>query len=374
MAVVGLRPRREADVSKSIIKESALRAFVKVLLEDKSLGPAMLNVNNVVDPSAAVTDPSNLNFRPQSPVELKIALNVLADEVPQDNIPDIYKRIKDALDSQEGTEGNSQMEKSNKKIEEAVRMAIRQMIRENVLSEANPLPRPKFTPPSSPLVAPKDAEFDTKGMSAAERKAMLGSKKWAATASMDKAAQEKFFKDREAALAAGKEDPLEKLALGATNKPGAQKPTAAQLASLRSQLDSSTLGSEEDKTVGGKKNMMGDVELRTLAAEFGYKNPNGAAQFIEKVLQKKVKQRMENPEAYEIATLEAMNDYIQKMLDMELITPEDADLMKQNPQFIGQVSLSGKAEDPEDEGSFFRTKFLSPRLKKLDKMFVKSGD
>jgi hypothetical protein len=118
---------------------------------------------------------------------------------------------------------------------------------------------------------------------------------------------------------------------------------------------------------------MGDEKLKQLATEFGYKNPNGVAQFINKILQDKVKQRLENPDAYEIATLEAMNDYISKMLELDLIEPQDAELMKQNPEFVGQVSMSGKQEDPEDEGSFFRTKFLAPRLKKLDKMFAKGS-
>lgn len=357
-------------MSGPVIKESALRSFVRVLLEDKTLGPAMLNVNDVVDPSAAVTDPSNPNFRPQSPVELKIALNVLADEVPQDNIPDIYMRIKDALDSQEGIEGNSQMKKSNEKIEEAVRMAIRRMIRESVLSEAEPpRPRPKFMPPSSPMAVPSE-DPALKNLKTGPEIANYFRKVKGMAAAEAKSEAEAVLKSRTVAI-----DPSATITRGApgmSGRPGMQKPTEKELSSLRAQLDSSTLGSEEEKVAGGKKNIMGDEKLRLLASQFGYKNPNGVAQFIDRVLQDKVKQRMGNPEAYEIATLEAMNDYIKKLLELELITPEDADLMKQNPQFIGQVSLSGKEEDPEDEGSFFRTKFLAPRLKKLDKMF-KSG-
>ena len=80
------------------IKESTLRQLVKVLLEDKELGPALIKVNPVVDPSAALTDPSNLNYVPDSTVELKVALNSMASEVPQDNVPKIYKSIKQAIE------------------------------------------------------------------------------------------------------------------------------------------------------------------------------------------------------------------------------------------------------------------------------------
>lgn len=360
----------QLKMTKDLRNESHARAIVKMLLEDKSLGPAMVKVNPVVDPSAALTDPSNVDFKPATKPELKAALSAMVSDMPDDSIPNAYDSIKHALDVK-GDEGKEQM--NNLKAEQIIRLTIRKMLREGILSEANPLPRPKFMPPSSPLEVPKDAEFDTKGMSAAEKKAMLAAKKWASTAEMDKAAQEKFFKDRAAMLAAGEEDPIQKLSLGASNKPAAQKPSSEELSDLRAQLGASTLGAGEEREVGGKKNIMGNVELRTLAAKFGYKNANGVAQFIDRVLQDKLKQRVLNPEAYEVATLEAMNDYIKKMVDMELITPEDADLMKQNPQFIGQVSLSGKEEDPEDEGSFFRTKFLAPRLKKLDKVFKKSG-
>ena len=65
--------------------KSSLRKIVKVLLEDKTLGPAMVKVNPVVDPSAAVTNPENQDFKPQNSIELKIALSALADQIPDDS-------------------------------------------------------------------------------------------------------------------------------------------------------------------------------------------------------------------------------------------------------------------------------------------------
>jgi hypothetical protein len=350
-------------MSDNTIKQTSLRAVVKFLLEDKSLGPAMIKVNPVVDQSAALTDPGNPDFKPTNKPELKAALSAIVADVPDEKIPNVYDSLKNAIDVAED-EGEEEIKMSNKKVEETIRLQIRKMISEIFVSEASPvLPRPKFMPPSSPL-GPVDPDIvDTKGMSAAEKKAALGAAKWAKTSDADAAARAEFLKTKGVTAV----DP------GASAKPGAQKPSEKELAALRTNLEKSLLGAEDEKAVGGKKNLMGDEKLKQLATEFGYKNPNGVAQFINKILQDKVKQRLENPDAYEIATLEAMNDYISKMLELDLIEPQDAELMKQNPEFVGQVSMSGKQEDPEDEGSFFRTKFLAPRLKKLDKMFAKGS-
>ena len=113
-----------------IVKESSIRAMVKILLEDSTLGPALLKVNPVVDPSAAVTDPANQDFVPVSPAEFKVALSAIVDDVPQDNIPDIYKSIKHALSAAGEDEGKEEMNKKDTKVEEAVRKVIRKMIKE----------------------------------------------------------------------------------------------------------------------------------------------------------------------------------------------------------------------------------------------------
>ena len=75
------------------ISEPNLRTLVKSLLEDTTLGPAMVKVNPVVDPSAAITDPANPDYKPQSRQELQIAFNALIDDLTDDNIPDIYDSL-----------------------------------------------------------------------------------------------------------------------------------------------------------------------------------------------------------------------------------------------------------------------------------------
>ena len=113
------------------IKESELRAVVKILLEDKTLGPKLANVNPVVDQSAALTDPKNLNFKPQSKPELMVALSTLIDDLPQQNIPDIYDNLKDAMSAKEDEEGKEQMNRSNEKVEETIRRHIRKLLGES---------------------------------------------------------------------------------------------------------------------------------------------------------------------------------------------------------------------------------------------------
>ena len=108
-----------------------LRTLVRRLLEDKSLGPAMINVNPVVDPSAAVTDPSNPNFKPSSKTELIVALKSLVDQLPDENIPDIYDSIKGSMlpKEDEDDKGKKQMNRDTKS-EQLVRLAVRKILSE----------------------------------------------------------------------------------------------------------------------------------------------------------------------------------------------------------------------------------------------------
>jgi hypothetical protein len=130
--------------------------MVKVLLEDKTLGPKMVNVNPVVDPSAALTDPDNSNFKPNSKPELRVALNVLIDDLSDENMPGVYDAIKNALDAQEDKEGKKQMKNSNEKFE-----GLRKVIR-SLINEALPVPPPPPMPQRRilPALPPIDSELE----------------------------------------------------------------------------------------------------------------------------------------------------------------------------------------------------------------------
>jgi len=274
-----------------VIREETLRSIITTLLEDKTLGPAMINVNPVVDPSAAITDPSNANFRPGTKAELNVALTALVNNLSDDKIGSVYDTIKDSFDSPEDVEGKKKM-KANTQSEHIVRLAVRKLM--NEISK-----------------------------SAEERAA----KAWASGPSGDEA--------RAAYLAKG--GTVTRLPSGASSyMRGAKSPAVAKL-----RADLEKMPDDTDQDVGGSNMMVADVGgmgLKELAAEFGFKNPNGVLQWINRVLTK-VKGRVENFEELQVLTLEILNDYINELAaasEPEL-TPHDVQLMKDNPQMVAEL-------------------------------------
>jgi hypothetical protein len=293
---------------QKIINKSTLRTLVKVLLEDKSLGPAMVKVNPVVDQSAAVTDPSNPDFKPANKSELKIAFNALASEFPDENIPSIYDSIKDSINSAK----EEDPEMSDKKVEEAIRVAIRNILKENYLKEET----------------------------AAEKKERLAKEKWATGASGEEA-REKF-------LAAGGSVTKVPAGVGTT---AATKPDPSSLKDLRSRLEASLQEPGATTSATAKKNLgvadVGGEGLKDLAAEFGFKNPNGVLQWMNKVLEK-MKVRLENYEEYQVAVLEIMNQFLNDLSTpfkdgkkelAPVLEPADVELMKANPQLVEELPM-----------------------------------
>lgn len=79
--------------TKVIVTEAAVRAFVREALD----GIDIVNVSDVVDPSAAVTNPMNPRYRPNSKVELGQALKAVADDIEEDQVPAVYDAVKVAI-------------------------------------------------------------------------------------------------------------------------------------------------------------------------------------------------------------------------------------------------------------------------------------
>lgn len=260
-------------MGRDVGKESALRMAVRTLLEDKSLGPAMINVNPVVDPSAAVTDPTNQNFSPGSKQELMVALQAMVDQIPDTGVVDFYEHVKD--NPKKDKEDKEMQKRSKSKVEESIRLAIRK-----ILAEANPSLPVSNQPTIKPTVY---------GMGISGR------------------------------------------------KPGSRggPPTPAQRAELEKELNRSFLEDEEIKS--SKKNLMmtdvGGVGLAELAKEFGFKNPNGVLQWINKILAK-LRIRMENPEQLRVLTLEALQEYIEELAETSEMPEEEKQMMKDNPDIV----------------------------------------
>lgn len=90
----------------TIITKDALRKIVREVLDSPSLEAYVpdvkaTNVNPVVDPSAAITDPMNSTFKPQNRTELGVAMNDLTKGMDDSEVPALYDAVKSALGDQE---------------------------------------------------------------------------------------------------------------------------------------------------------------------------------------------------------------------------------------------------------------------------------
>lgn len=132
-----------------VVTEKALRDLVREALDNREFsgwssndeGPITVNPN--VDPSAAVTDPVNPDFTPQTKTEFGVALNQLVKNLPDTQMPHLYDTVKAVIDDQAKREDEEDMDKKaaqggTEQVEEAVRKVVRQIIADirPTLSEA----------------------------------------------------------------------------------------------------------------------------------------------------------------------------------------------------------------------------------------------
>jgi len=127
-------------MTKVTVSEDALRELVREALDGNEFEPIkfdVVNVNQVVDPSASVTDPLNPDFTPQTKPELDVAMHQLVKDVTIDKVPSTYKAFKAVIDADEEEtmkkdeeEMKKQEDGGQKNVEEAVRKAVRTMLSE----------------------------------------------------------------------------------------------------------------------------------------------------------------------------------------------------------------------------------------------------
>lgn len=120
------------------VSKQALQQFVSEALDGNALAllgnENYIKVNNVVDQSASLTDPSNKNQIPQNKVELKVVLNKMLDSSQVQNLPDIYKSIKDIINNVEDEN------KMNKNIKESLRTIVKKAMNEAPLPPVRKIP------------------------------------------------------------------------------------------------------------------------------------------------------------------------------------------------------------------------------------------
>ena len=138
---------------KIVVTEEAVREYIREALGStagwKSLtDPLPAQVSDVVDPSAAATDPGNPNYVPNTRVELKTTLSTMIDDVPDDDAADFYAAMQDYISdkkSKDEKETEDMKRRDVVGVEEMIRRRIRMIISEAL---------PKFVKPEDSRLVP----------------------------------------------------------------------------------------------------------------------------------------------------------------------------------------------------------------------------
>ncbi len=265
---------------KLIVSKQAVREFIRETMMNPSVGwqstselsdsPAA--VSAVVDPAAAVTDPENPNFKPSNRKELQIALLALVDDVSDDLAGDTFDVVLDAINKNKDEDDM----KNDKKVEEAIRLAIRKMLSEAELPPVRKIPM---------------------GVHGGE---------WMK-------AHEKRRKDLEKTLTSMNVD------TDAEEMMRADAPVAGRDRKNVMQTD-----------VGG-------ASFKQIAQELGYASESGAKQAVEKAMTKIQFAASMDPDALQVVVLTAMSDYIDFLNKSGELTSADVQLMKDHPNIVAEL-------------------------------------
>ena len=309
-------------MTKVVVSEKALHELVREALDNKELsgwsgnegGPAHVDSN--VDPSVAVTNPVNPRFTPQTKTEFGIAVGQLVKDLPDTEMPAIYKAVKQTLKVNAKKEDQEEMTKNAaqggtkqvdaKSVEESVRKAVRDVLFE-VMPKRTGWGRPRVTKMTGPIVG--DLPPVTKipaGQHGAEYLAR-GEKYNADLKKLLKQPLHEPVEDVEEELP--EEEPLP----GARGKHGYKK-----------------------TAIGGMSDV-GGSSFEDIAKELGF-SVAGAKQAVDKALEKAqfLAKGMDDDDR-EIMILTAMNDYIKMLAKSGELTGSDVQLMKDHPTIVREL-------------------------------------
>lgn len=267
---------------KPTLTEKELREIIRETMMNPSVGwsstsdlsDSPVSVSSVVDPSAAQTDPGNPNFKPHNRKELQAAISCAIDDISDDEAAQFYDALQDAKKQRD--EEDKKMNKNDKKVEEAVRAAIRKMLKEAELPPVKKIPM---------------------GVHGGEYTRNLDKRKQKLRGTM-----EKWRDDEDAA-------PMVR----------ADAPAAGRDRKNVMQTD-----------VGG-------ASFKQIAQDLGYASESGAKQAVEKALSKAKYLGAMEPDELEITTLVAMKDYIDFLNSSGELTAADVQLMLDHPDIVSEL-------------------------------------
>lgn len=268
---------------KVIVTKDAIRQYIREMFESPGIGwqstgstsTFPVGISPIVDPSAAVTDPGNPNFKPQNRKELQTAISTMIDDISDDEASEFYDSLKHSVNDQK-EEDEKKMKRQNT-AESIIRNSIRK-----ILAEAD-LPPVKKIP------------FGVHGGEYLKR-------------------QKKKEDDVRKTLLRMKDD--EETAGGAGDS-GAPAPGRARKNVMQTDV--------------------GGASFDEIAKELGYAGPPGARQAVEKALEKVKFLGAMDPDDLQILTLNAMTDYVDELQSSGELTPADVQLLKDHPNIVGEL-------------------------------------
>jgi hypothetical protein len=152
-------------MSRVLVKETAIRQLVKELFDGDWTGPedkTPVNVNGVVDPLAAQTNPKNFNYVPNNKVELQVAIKSLSSGLPDDEISGVYQDFIDAIEKNEKKDSEEKKKKrksaedkemKKNQVENYIRLKVRKM-----LQEAMPIKGPGVRDVNEPVASAEEVK------------------------------------------------------------------------------------------------------------------------------------------------------------------------------------------------------------------------
>lgn len=287
-------------MAKVSVTEKALREMMREAMFNKEFagwssndeGP--VNVDPNVDPSIAVTDPINPDFKPQTRTEFGVAVNQLVKDLPDTQMPGLFDTVKMAIDQKEEVDQEDEMKikqaaggtgvKKEGRIERAIRNSIRK-----ILAEAPPK---KFGPVVGDLPP-------VKKIPAGEHGGEYNRKK------------EKYHGDLKTILG--------KAATSGENVDDIDEPVSAEPKRAHAYKATALGGVGE-----------GGATFEEIANELGF-SVAGAKQAVDKALEKlKYVGGMDDTDLDDLV-LTAMNDYINMLAKSGELSSADVQLMHDHP-------------------------------------------
>jgi hypothetical protein len=316
---------------KVIVTEDAVREFLREAIGGAPhagrFDNSPVEVNAVVDPSAASTAPDNTNFKPRNKREFKVALSTIVDDIEDDDAPEAYDAVVDAIDNLNDKDKDKKMKDEDSKVEETIRLSVRKMLDEawttgpsgaEIWTDETPKKPRKGKPAPGPVVGDMPP---VKKLPPEEHGGEFNR------------GVEKYKKDLRKSLKTWDDSSIE-------DAPVADAPAPGR---------------------GRKNKMMTDIggtSFKDMAAELGFASESGAKQAVERIMQKAAFASSMDEDDLQILTLTAVKDYISKLRSADAITDADAQLMKDHPTIVADLDS-------------FRV-FLGSYIKKAQKAAQKS--